>query len=36
MPYTRKTHLYYPKKGTKEAKEWAKEMQRLRKKKKKR
>lgn len=30
MPYTKKTKLYYPKKGSKEAKAWAKEMQRLR------
>lgn len=33
MPYTRKTKLYYPKKGTKEAREWGKMMQSLRKKK---
>lgn len=31
MPYTRKTKLYYPKKGTKEAKAWAAAMQRVRK-----
>ena len=31
MPYTRKTKLYYPKKGTAESKAWAREMQRLRK-----
>jgi hypothetical protein len=31
MPRTRKTGLYYPKKGSKEAKEWGKSMQALRK-----
>jgi hypothetical protein len=31
MPYTKKTKLYYPKKGTAEAKAWAKEMIKLRK-----
>lgn len=36
MPITRKTGLYYPKKGSKEAKEWAKEMAKARKAKKKR
>lgn len=34
MPRTRKTGLYYPKKGSAEAKAWGREMQRLRKKKK--
>jgi hypothetical protein len=33
MPYTKKTKLYYPKKGSAEAKAWAKAMQKLRKKK---
>jgi hypothetical protein len=36
MPHTRKTGLYYPKKGSKEAKEWAKQMQKLKAKKRKR
>lgn len=31
MPYTRKTKLYYPKKGSAEARAWAKKMQKLRK-----
>ena len=31
MPITRKTGLYYPKKGSKEAKEWGKEMAKLKK-----
>lgn len=31
MPYTRKTKLYYPKKGTKEAKAWAEAMRRAKK-----
>lgn len=33
MPYTKKTKLYYPKKGSAEAKAWGREMQKLRKKK---
>lgn len=33
MPYTKKTKLYFPKKGSAEAKAWAKVMQKLRKKK---
>lgn len=33
MPYTKKTKLYYPKKGTAEAKAWGRAMQELRKKK---
>jgi len=32
MPYTRKTKLYYPKKGSAEAKAWGRAMQKLRKK----
>jgi hypothetical protein len=36
MPVTRKTGLYYPKKGSKEAKQWAKDMAKLRAKKKRR
>jgi hypothetical protein len=36
MPYTRKTKMYYPKKGSAEAKAWGREMQRLRKAKKRR
>jgi hypothetical protein len=35
MPHTRKTGLYYPKKGSKEAKAWGKAMQKLRSKKRK-
>ena len=34
MPYTKKTNMYYPKKGSAEAKAWGKEMQKLRAKKK--
>lgn len=34
MPITRKTGLYYPKKGSKEAKEWAEAMRKARAKKK--
>ena len=33
MPYTKKTKMYYPKKGSVEAKAWGKAMQKLRKKK---
>ena len=33
MPYTKKTKMYYPKKGSQEAKAWGKAMQKLRKKK---
>ena len=36
MPYTRRTKLYYPKKGSKEAKEWGKMMAKLKKQKQKR
>lgn len=35
MPYTKKTKMYYPKKGSAEAKAWAKEMAKARKAKKK-
>lgn len=34
MPYTKKTKLYYPKKGSAEAKAWAEAMQKARAKKK--
>lgn len=30
MPYTKKTKMYYPKKGTKEAYKWAEEMRKAR------
>lgn len=30
MPYTRKTKLYYPKKGSAEAKAWAEKMRKVR------
>jgi len=36
MPYTRKTKIYYPKKGSTEAKAWGKAMQKARKAKKRR
>jgi len=36
MPYTKKTKMYYPKKGSAEAKAWAKDMQKLKKAKKRR
>lgn len=36
MPITRKTGLYYPKKNSREAYEWAEKMKKLREKKKKR
>lgn len=29
MPYTKKTKLYYPKRGSAEAKAWAKKMAKL-------
>ena len=31
MPYTKKTKMYYPKKGSAEAKAWGREMAKLKK-----
>ena len=36
MPYTKKTKMYYPKKGSAEAKAWGREMAKLKKAKKRR
>ena len=36
MPYTKKTKMYYPKKGSAEAKQWAKDMAKMKKAKKRR
>jgi len=33
MPYTRKTHLWYPKKGSAQAKQWGRTMAALKKRK---